>query len=258
MNIGKLILVGAGPGDPELLTLKAVKALNKADVILYDALVNKEILSHAKEGSTLVFVGKRCGKHSHQQEEINQLIVDYALQGKIVCRLKAGDPFVFGRGREEMDFVAKHGISTEICLGISSLNLPGKYGIPVTMRGINESFWVLTASNREGGIPKDIELAAKSTATKIIFMGLKRLEAIMDVFKNENQHTTPVAIISKGSHSDEKILLSTVEQVVSKSKEEKIKAPAIIVVGEVVRKHEFFESDSFLEEMNRFEFQNRA
>ena len=244
------MLVGAGPGDPDLLTLKAVKALNLADVILYDALVNKDILSHCREEAEEIYVGKRCGKHSHQQEEINKLIVKYAKEGKHVARLKAGDPFVFGRGREEMDFATEHGIETEICLGISSLNLPGNYGIPVTMRGINESFWVLTASNREGGIPRDLELAAKSSATKIIFMGLKRLEAIMQVFKDNNQEDTPVAIISKGSHPDEQILLSTVKKVVKKSQEEKIKAPAIIVVGEVVAKHAFFDAEKLVEIKN--------
>ena len=149
---GKLILVGAGPGDPDLITLKAIKAIKGGDVILYDALVNPELLDYADSKAEIIFVGKRSGKHSLKQEEINQLIVKHALQGKDVVRLKGGDPLIFARGKEEIDYVSAYGIHYEVVVGISSLNLPGYYGIPLTSRGINESFWVVTATTKTGDL----------------------------------------------------------------------------------------------------------
>src|SRR5215216_2516615 len=151
MSIPRLTLVGAGPGDPELITLKAVKVLQQADVILYDALASLELLNYARKGCKLIDVGKRKGKTSATQEEINRLIVTNAYQYNNVVRLKGGDPFVFGRGHEEWEYAAQHGIEVDYIPGISSsISAPASAGIPLTKRGINESFWVITGTLASG------------------------------------------------------------------------------------------------------------
>ena len=167
----KLTLVGAGPGDPDLITVKAIQALGKADIILYDALVNKEILQYVAAGVKKIFVGKRSGKHSLKQEQINNLIVDLAFTYGNVVRLKGGDPFVFGRGYEEIEYADSFNIETEVIPGISSsVGVPGLAGIPVTHRGLSESFWVITGTTRTGELSRDIKLASQSTATVVILM----------------------------------------------------------------------------------------
>lgn len=236
----KLTLVGAGPGDPELFTLKGVKVLKTADVVLYDALVHPELLTYAPEGALKIFVGKRAGKHSLIQDEINQLIVDHARAGKHVVRLKGGDPFIFGRGKEEIQYAEKHGISAEVVLGISSINLPGYYGIPLTRRGVNESFWAITATTRHGVLSGDVALAAKSSATVLLFMGLKKLEEITALYREQQKGNVPVAIISKGSHEDGEVFFGTVDTILSIRDRSKIAAPALIVIGEAVGTHEYF------------------
>src|SRR5688572_2474172 len=168
-----LTLVGAGPGDPELISLKGLKALQKANVILYDALVSKELLTVAQPGCKLVYVGKRKGKKEFPQEEINKLLVFYATRFENVVRLKGGDPNVFGRGHEELEFVSKHNIHVEIIPGISSaIAAPTAAGIPLTKRGLNESFWVITGTLSSGQMSNDIQLASQSSATVIILMGV--------------------------------------------------------------------------------------
>ena len=175
-NKPKLTLVGAGPGDPDLITVKGMKAIASADVILYDALVDKDLLNYAKTDAIKIFVGKRGGKRSIKQEQINLLIVKYAYQYGSVVRLKGGDPFVFGRGHEELEYAENFGILTEIIPGITSaISVPALQGIPVTRRGISESFWVITGSTKEGRLSKDIELAAQSTATIVVLMGMNKL-----------------------------------------------------------------------------------
>ena len=238
---GKLILVGAGPGDPDLITLKAIKALQKADVILYDALVNPDILEHANPLSEIVFVGKRSGRHSMKQDEINQLIVDYALTGKTVIRLKGGDPLIFARGKEEIDFVAQFCIPYEVVVGISSLNLPGYYGIPLTSRGINESFWVVTATTKTGDLSRDIRLAAQSSATAVVYMGLKKLSAITRLYKAHDRADLPIAIISNGSLPHGKIVAGRISDIVARYEQNPIPAPALLVIGEVVESYEHFQ-----------------
>ncbi len=179
-----LLIVGAGPGDPDLITIKGLKAIKKADVILYDALASKELLMHAKPEAKFVYVGKRKGKRAYSQEEINQLIVFYCGEYNYVLRLKGGDPFVFGRGHEEMIVAIKHGIQVEVIPGISSaLSAPAAVGIPLTKRGINESFWVVTGTLSNGDISSDLKHASRSSATVIILMGMSQLHKIMNVFK---------------------------------------------------------------------------
>src|SRR5215204_455501 len=158
-----LYIIGGGPGDPELITLKAVKALEKADVILYDALVSEQLLAHARTDVKLIFVGKRKGRKELSQDEINELVVFYSSRIPCVVRLKGGDPFVFGRGHEELAYASRRGISVEVIPGISSaLAAPASAGIPLTKRGVNESFWVITGTLSSGEISKDIALASES------------------------------------------------------------------------------------------------
>lgn len=237
---GKLTLVGAGPGDPELFTLKGVKVLETADVVLYDALVHPQLLTYTRNEAEKIFVGKRAGKHSLIQDEINELIVKHGIAGKHVVRLKGGDPFIFARGMEEIKFAEQYGISSEVVLGISSINLPGYYGIPLTKRGINESFWVITATTRNGELSQDVALAAQSSATVVLFMGLKKLEEITTLYRKHAKGTVPVAIISKGSHQDGKVFFGTVDTIVSVRDRQHIEAPALVVIGEAVGTNERF------------------
>jgi uroporphyrin-III C-methyltransferase len=230
-----LTLVGAGPGDPELITLKAVKALGAADVVLYDALANEVLLEHAPPAAVKVFVGKRFGCHALSQDEINTLIVEYAFSHGHVVRLKGGDPFVFGRAQEEIDFAASHGIAIKLVPGISSaLSVPSMQMIPLTCRGVAESFWVTTGTTRSGDISGDIQLAAQSTATVIILMAMSKLEQIMDIFSAAGKQHTPVAIIQDGTTQKEKIVTGSVKDIVFRAQHAGIGNPAIIVIGDVV------------------------
>ena len=235
---GKLSVVGAGPGDVELITLKGIKALENADVVLYDALVDIELLGYATKAEH-IFVGKRKGCYRYLQEQINELIVQRGQQGKHVVRLKGGDPFVFGRGAEEMEYAAKHGLEVTVVPGISSsVAVPASQNIPVTKRGASESFWVITGTTKEHRLSDDIRLAAKSSATVVILMGMSKLSEIMELFLNEGRSETPVAIIQEGTTENEKIGIGTVASIESKAKEQQLSNPAIIVIGEVVAHHE--------------------
>ncbi|MGB3152828.1 MAG: uroporphyrinogen-III C-methyltransferase, partial [Maribacter sp.] len=202
---GGLTVVGAGPGDAELITLKAIKALQSSDVVLYDALVNDELLAYAPQAEK-IFVGKRKGCYAYQQAQINELIVSRAKSHGHVVRLKGGDPFVFGRGAEEMEFAASFGIEVAMVPGISSsLSVPAFQNIPVTKRGATESFWVITGTTKEHKLSKDVALAAKSSATVIILMGMSKLSQIVALFTKEGKSETPIAIIQNGTRKDEKI-----------------------------------------------------
>jgi uroporphyrin-III C-methyltransferase len=232
----RLTLVGAGPGDPELITVKAINTLKKADVVLYDALVSAEILEWIPKGIPAFSVGKRAGEHSYKQEEINELIVDFAYRYGHVVRLKGGDPFVFGRGSEEIEYAEAHGIHTEVVPGISSaIAVPASLKIPVTARGISESFWVVTGTTKAGAISGDIALAAQSTATIVILMGLSKVEAIMETFAAHGKSDIPVAIVQNGSLPNQKSVIGTASSIASLAAANEISAPAIIIVGEVVR-----------------------
>ncbi len=237
---GKLTLVGAGPGDPELFTVKGIKALAAADIVLYDALVHTDLLDYIPAGIEKVFVGKRAGRHSLDQEAINALIMHHASAGKYVVRLKGGDPLIFARGKEEIDYAETFGIPVSVVLGISSINLPGYYGIPLTRRGVNESFWVITATTKTGELSHDVALAAQSTATAVLFMGLGKLEKITALYKHQGKSNIPAAIISKGSWDEGKVYFGTISELVKLRDSEKIAAPALIVIGEAVGTHEYF------------------
>lgn len=234
MHRGKLTVVGAGPGDVDLITLKGVKTLQNADVVLYDALVSNELLEYAPKAEK-IFVGKRKGCYSYQQAQINDLIVERATLGLHVVRLKGGDPFVFGRGAEEMEHAAAFGVEVDVVPGISSsLSVPASQNIPVTKRGAAESFWVITGTTKEHKLSNDVALAAKSNATVVILMGMSKLGEIMQLFKKEGKEDTPVAIIQNGTTEHEKIGFGTVASIENKAREQQLSNPAIIIIGEVV------------------------
>jgi len=230
----KLILVGAGPGDPELISVKGLKALQAADVVMYDALVSEELLQHAPK-AVKVFCGKRAGTHYMKQDEINRQIVEHAQRYGTVVRLKGGDPFIFGRGQEEVEYAEKHGIPTAIIPGISSATaLATSRKIPLTKRGITESVWVTTGTTSCGALSDDIELAAQSSATVVILMGIGKLPEIVKVFLKYKPATYPMAIIQNGTLPDEKVVCGHLVTIQDKVAKENITAPAIIIVGEVV------------------------
>ena len=238
MRSPKLTLVGAGPGDPDLITRKGLKAIQSADVILYDALSSDELLDEAPPHATKIFVGKRAGCHYKKQEEINQLIVDCAFEYGHVVRLKGGDPFVFGRGQEEIAFARAHDIPTTTVPGISScISLPGLQGVAPTSRGYADSFWVLTAHTRDHGLSSDLLLAPKSSATVIILMGLGRLDQICALWDAEGKGDLPAMVIQNGSRPDERCWLGTVNDIAERVLAERDKGPGIIVLGETVSQH---------------------
>jgi uroporphyrin-III C-methyltransferase len=179
----KLTLVGAGPGDAELITLKGIRAIQSADVVMYDALANDSLLDYAPKHALLLYVGKRKGDHYLKQSEINELIVSYATRYGHVVRLKGGDPFVFGRGYEEVEYAQQHNIETDIVPGVSSaVSVPAAQGIPITHRDIAQSFWVVTGHTQDNKLPADIHLAAQSSATVVILMGMSKLAEIVSIF----------------------------------------------------------------------------
>jgi len=234
----KLVLVGAGPGDPELITLKGINAIRNADVILYDALANEALLQYARPGCITRFVGKRFGCHALSQEAINCLVLEYAARYRNIVRLKGGDPFVFGRGQEEIEAARSAGMRVELVPGISSaIAVPEMQFIPLTSRGVNESFWVTTGTTKTGEVSADIKLAAQSTATVIILMAMSKLEEIMDIFTTHGKSGTPVAIIQNGTMPDEKLVIGTVKDIQFRAAAEGMSNPAIIIVGETVRLH---------------------
>lgn len=232
----RVTLVGAGPGDPELITVKGINAIKSADVILYDALVSGQILELIPDGTPALSVGKRAGSHAFTQDEINELIVEFAYLYGHVVRLKGGDSFVFGRGSEEIEFAEAHGVSAAVIPGISSaIAVPASVNIPVTARGISESFWVVTGTTKTGEVSGDVALAAQSSATVVILMGLKKIREIMRLFEIHGKGETPVAVIQNGTLPTQKNVLGTVATISGLTIEEHLGPPAIIVIGEVVR-----------------------
>ncbi|TPN85908.1 uroporphyrinogen-III C-methyltransferase [Aquimarina algicola] len=230
----KFTVVGAGPGDPDLITIKALKALASADVVLYDALINEDLLKYASNAEK-IFVGKRKGCYAYQQEQINELIVSRAKSHGHVVRLKGGDPFIFGRGAEEMQYAAQFGIQTSIVPGISSsYAVPAYQNIPLTKRGDSESFWVITGTTKSHKLSKDVYLAAKSNATVVILMGMSKLSEIVSIFTKENKEAMPVAIIQNGTTDKEQSGIGTIQTIEEIVFQKKLSSPAIIVVGEVV------------------------
>ena len=231
----RLSVVGAGPGDPELLTIKGLKALQSAGAVLYDALVSEALLEHAPVSAVRIFVGKRRNFKKFTQDEINALIVELARQYGHVVRLKGGDPFVFGRGYEEMEYAQSYGIQATYIPGISSsIAVAGLAGIPVTYRNLSRSFWVITATTSDGSLSPDIQVAAGSDATIVVLMGLAKLPEIVEIFRQAGRGDLPVAVLQNGSLPSAKNVFGTVENIVQHIEKETLGSPAVIVLGEVV------------------------
>ena len=240
-QLPKITLVGAGPGDPDLLTVKAVKALQQANVVLYDALVHPDVLALAPASAEKIYVGKRSSNHRFQQETIEWMMVEYARSHGHVVRLKGGDPFVFGRGHEELVYARQEGIPVDIVPGISScIAVPELQEVPVTRRGTSDSFWVLTGTTSEGHLSQDLRLAAHSNATIVVLMGLKKISLISRLFSQAGKSGTPAMIVLNGSMPDEKVLLGTVATLPQQLAALDNQAPGIIVIGEVVALHPAF------------------
>ncbi|MDI6703899.1 MAG: uroporphyrinogen-III C-methyltransferase [bacterium] len=235
MNKGKVYLVGAGPGDVGLLTLKGLECVKKADVLIYDHLVNRHILSFAKDSSEIIYAGK-SGKERIEQEEINHLLVNKALRGKVVVRLKGGDPFLFGRGGEEALFLVKNEVPFEVVPGIpSSLACPAYAGIPITHRKYSSSLAIITGhedpKKEISSIPWD---RISLVETLIILMGVRNLQEIVDrLIKGGRKETTPIAVIRWGTRNNQQTIVGTLRDIVEKARQ--ITPPATIVVGDVVR-----------------------
>ncbi len=239
----KVTLVGAGPGSADLITLRGLRALATADIVFYDALVSEELLQYAPQAVHRIYVGKRANVHAYPQDVINQMLVDYAKSHGHVVRLKGGDPFVFGRGHEEIDFIRKNGIKTEVIPGISSsISVPALQGIPITHRGTSESFWVITGTKSNGEISDDLYMAAKTKATVVVLMGVSKIKEIVSIYQKQGLGELPIAIIQNGAMENEKLALGNIDSIQQIAKEQNIGTPAVIVIGEVVGLHELYHS----------------
>ncbi|MDQ1253816.1 MAG: uroporphyrin-III C-methyltransferase [Euryarchaeota archaeon] len=241
-NYGKVYLVGSGPGDPELLTLKARRLIDNAEVVIFDQLPGKAILDSMPANAEKIDVGKYAGNHTMTQAEINELLSQKAKEGKRVVRLKGGDPYVFGRGGEEAEVLAAEGIEFEVVPGITSaIAVPAYAGIPVTHRESTSMVTFITGhedpTKPESGL--DWETLAKFGGTIVILMGVKMLSRnAEELIKHGKDPSTPVAVIEKGTRPDQRVTVGTLANIAELAKEYKIKAPAITVIGDVVKMHD--------------------
>jgi len=236
MASGKVYLVGAGPGDPQLLTIKAVKVLKEADVVIYDRLVGEEILCLAPESAEMIYVGKRTGKHEVPQDKITELIIEKAQGGGKIVRLKGGDPFIFGRGGEEAEALVEKGIKFEVVPGVSSAVVAPAYaGIPLTHRDYAASVAIVTG-HRAGDAEKPIDWVkiAKAVDTMVILMGVESLDGIVGkLLKGGITENKPVAMVESGTYPKQRTLIATLGTIVKEAEAKQIKPPAVIVIGEV-------------------------
>lgn len=243
--IPKVSLVGAGPGSEDLITVRGLRVLKSADVILYDALVSSELLSQINESIPKIYVGKRCSQHSFTQDDINILIVENAFKYGHTVRLKGGDPFVFGRANEEIEYVESFGIPVSVVPGVSSaLAVPSSQGIPMTRRGVSSSFWVMTATKRDGSFSKDLKYASQSSATMVILMGVRKLQEIVKEISKYRSSLMPIAVIQNGTLKNESCTVATLRTMHEHANTFETSKPGIIVIGNVVAEHpSFFEEE---------------
>ncbi|HEV2479722.1 MAG TPA: uroporphyrinogen-III C-methyltransferase [Puia sp.] len=230
----ELILIGAGPGDPELLTVKAWKAMGRADVILYDHLANPALLELAPAGCECICVGKEPYGLSTPQEVIHALIEEKSRRGGIIVRLKGGDPFIFGRGFEEVVVARELGMKVTYIPGITSMQTSGLTGIPLTHRAISDGIWMLTGTKQDGALSSDLRLAMKSRSTVVIYMGMKKLREIADAYLQEGLGEVPAAIIQHGSLPHQRMAVGVAAALPKMAEEYRLAHPAVIVIGEVV------------------------
>lgn len=235
---GMVYLIGAGPGDPGLFTLKGKQIMEQADVVVYDRLIGPEILELARPDAEMIYVGKASSDHALPQEQINALLVEKAMSGKLVARLKGGDPFVFGRGGEEALFVREHGIDFAVVPGITSaIAVPAYAGIPVTHRDASSSFAVITGHEKPGKSMSSIhwDKIATGIGTLVFLMGVENLAFIVEnLLAAGRSQDTPVALIRRGTFPDQAVLTGTLADIVAQARQADFKPPAIVVVGETV------------------------
>ena len=237
---GKVYLVGSGPGDPELLTIKAARLIREADVIVYDQLPGPEILASLPESAERIDAGKYAGDHTLAQGEINRLLVDRASQGKTVVRLKGGDPYLFGRGGEEAIELQEAGVSFEVVPGITSaIAAPASAGIPITHRDHASVVTIITGHEQDKGAPMvDWEWLAKSKGTIVVLMGVSTLgKYVPELIRYGSNPNTPVAIIERGTRPDQVVTTGSLRTIVDVARKHEVKAPAIVVIGDVVQLH---------------------
>ncbi len=234
-NYGKVYLVGAGPGDPELITLKAIRVLTQADVVFYDYLTHKDILKHAPNAE-LIYAGKRKGAHSIKQDELNQKIREAAIQGKMVARLKCGDPFVFGRGADELNYLREYYVDVDVIPGISSATgAVSSLGVPLTARDISSSVSFVSAYDRDEQESKN-SIRVPDTDTIVFLMGLSKLDQIVDALKQKfKDESRAIAVISRSTWRDEKVVVGTLADIESKVQNGEIVPPCIVLFGDVLR-----------------------
>ncbi len=234
----KVYLVGAGPGDPGLITVKGLACLRAADVVVYDRLASPQLLHEAREGAELIYVGKAADQHALKQEEINELLVRKARQGKVVTRLKGGDPFVFGRGGEEAQALAAAGVPFEVVPGVTSaIAVPAYAGIPVTQRGYTSTLGIITGHEDPAKEASDLDWAKIATGlgTLVFLMGVRNLPAIVDsLLAHGRAPDTPVAVIERGTETAQRTVTGRLTDIVERVRQADIQPPAITVVGEVV------------------------
>ncbi len=235
---GRVFLVGAGPGDPGLLTIKGKECLEAADVVLYDRLVSAAVLSLASPSADKLYVGKERENHAVRQDEINDLMVQRALMGQVVVRLKGGDPFVFGRGGEEAEVLRQHGIEFEVVPGVSSaIAAPAYAGIPITYREVATGFHVVTGHECVASPKTPWPLFAAETQTLVILMGLSHLpEIVANLLQHGRSPKTPVALIRFGTTESQETVFGTLSDIVVRAKEAGLAPPVVTVIGEVVHK----------------------
>ena len=233
---GEVYLVGAGPGDPELLTLKALRLMHKADIVLYDRLVSEAILLKLRPDADKVFVGKARSEHAVPQEDLNSMLVRLAKEGKKVLRLKGGDPFIFGRGGEEIETLAEAGVAFQVVPGITAASGCATYaGIPLTHRDYSQSVRFLTGHIRDGGVPLNWSLLAQEQQTLAFYMGLSGLAIICEeLLAHGMEKDMPVAVIQQGTTRDQKVSVGTLQTIVERACDDDIQPPTLIIIGRVV------------------------
>lgn len=239
MTNGKVYIVGAGPGDADLITLKGKRAIEEADVIFYDRLINKDLLDYAKKTALLIYAGKEPNNHAINQASLNELIARHALHGKVVTRLKGGDPFIYGRGSEEAETLVHYQIPFEIVPGITAgIAAPAYAGIPVTHRHVSNGFTVVTGHNMLGE-DANWQLYTQDNHTLVVYMGMKNLPSIVEkLIAHGKKSESLIAVIEWGTTTTQRSVAGTLDTIVDEVERHEISNPAIIIIGEVVRFHQ--------------------
>ncbi len=237
---GEVFMVGAGPGDPELLTLKALKSMQQSDVVVYDYLVSQDIMALIPNTVELICVGKRLGNHSVPQEQTNQILVDLALSGKTVCRLKGGDPFIYGRGGEEAQLLAQNNIKFQIVPGITAAAGCAAYaGIPLTHRDHSQAIVFVTGHCQKDGKDLNWSSLAKKNQTLAVYMGVIKSPHIQaKLIEHGREETTPIAIVENGTRHNQRVITGTLSELAALIEKEAVQSPALLIIGEVAQLHE--------------------